>query len=91
MARARSPGLRYARLTGQIVDQAKAAPQKPCYPVVLQSKTEPMAAATTNATGELQLDFDAHAQMKLEIGVRERQWISLELPDFSSSTQGTQD
>jgi DNA-binding response OmpR family regulator len=79
------------RLMGQIVDQAKRASAKPCYPIVLQSKAEPIAAATSNALGEFQLEFGPHPPMKLEIGVRERHWVSLELPEFSSTPQEIQD
>lgn len=78
------------RLMGQIVDQAKTASKEPCYPVVLQSKAEPIAAATSNTMGEFQLEFDPHPRMKLEIGVRQGRWVSLELPEFAGPTQEIQ-
>ncbi|PYT79710.1 MAG: hypothetical protein DMG40_15290 [Acidobacteria bacterium] len=82
--------LRRAKLMGQILSRARPASQK-SYPVMLQSETEPIAATTSNTMGEFQLDFDSHTHMKLEIAVRERHWVSLELPDSLATTQEIED
>src|SRR5437879_3196903 len=50
-------------------------------PIVHQVKTEPIEIATTNELGEFQFDFDPRPDLRLEIGVRENHWLSLELPD----------
>ncbi|PYT42054.1 MAG: hypothetical protein DMG45_11170 [Acidobacteria bacterium] len=71
---------RRVKLIGQILDRKKPGPQLHSAPVVLQGKTEPIEVATTNEMGEFQFDFDPRPQLRLEIGVRENYWLSLELP-----------
>jgi hypothetical protein len=46
---------------------------------------EPIEATTTNELGEFYLDFDPHPHLRLEIAVRENQWVSVELPDSSDA------
>lgn len=68
------------KLVGQILPELKSKSLLDCAPVVLQSKLEPIEATTTNELGEFLLDFDLHPYLRLEIGVRENQWVSVELP-----------
>ena len=68
-------------MVGQILDPAKPGPQLRSTPVVLQGKTEPIEMTTTNDLGEFQFCFDPRPELKVEIGVRENHWLSLELPD----------
>jgi len=67
------------RLMGQILDPA--GPQLRSAPVVLQGQTEPIETSTTNQLGEFQFDFDPRPDLRLEIGVRENHWLSIDLPD----------
>jgi DNA-binding response OmpR family regulator len=69
------------RLIGQILDPAKPGPQLRSAPVVLQGQTEPIETSTTNELGEFQFDFDPRPDLRLEIGVRENHWLSIDLPD----------
>ena len=73
------------KLVGQILHEVKSGSLLHCLPVVLQSKLEPIEATTTNELGEFCLNFDPHPQLRLEIGVRENQWIWLELPDSTGA------
>ena len=73
--------LQRIRLVGQVLDPTKPGPQLHSAPVVLQGKTEPIEIATTNELGEFQFNFDPGPDLRLEIGVRENHWLSLELPD----------
>ena len=68
------------KLVGQILPELKSRSLLECAPVVLQTKLKPIQATTTNELGEFLLDFDPHPYLRLEIGVRENQWISVELP-----------
>jgi hypothetical protein len=79
------------KLVGQILDRTKPGPQLHRVPVVLQGKTEPIELATTNEQGEFQFDFDPRPDLKLEIGVRENHWLSLELPDPKGAIHETKD
>lgn len=76
------------KLVGQILHEVKSGPLlhgSPVSPVVLQGKLEPIGATTTNELGEFYLDFDPHPHLRLEIGVGEEQWVSLDLPDASDA------
>ncbi|PYT76396.1 MAG: hypothetical protein DMG40_26260 [Acidobacteria bacterium] len=77
-------------LVGQILHEIKSGSLLYCAPVVLQSKVEPIEATTTNELGEFHLDFDPHPHLRLEIGVRENQWVSVELPDSSNAARESQ-
>ena len=78
------------RLMGQILD-AKPGPQLRSAPVVLQGQTEPIETSTTNELGEFQFDFDPGPDLRLEIGVRENHWLSLELPDPKGAVHKVKD
>ncbi|PYT66187.1 MAG: hypothetical protein DMG39_27325 [Acidobacteria bacterium] len=71
---------RRIKLVGQVLHEERSEPLPNCVPVVLQSKAEPIEATTTNELGEFQLDFAPHDHLRLEIGVAENHWVSVELP-----------
>jgi len=74
------------KLIGQLLDPQKLGPQVRNAPVVLQGQTEPIETATTNEYGEFQFDLDPGPDLRLEIGVRENHWLSIDLPDRMSAS-----
>jgi hypothetical protein len=48
---------------------------------VLQSKEEPIEVATTNELGEFLFDLVPIPDLRLEVGINENHWISVQLPD----------
>jgi hypothetical protein len=69
------------QLVGQILNRANPESQLPCAPVVLQSKEEPIEVATTNELGEFLFDLVPIPDLRLEVGINENHWISVQLPD----------
>ena len=80
-------GSNRVKLLGQVLHELKPGSQLHCAPVVLQTKAEPIGATITNEEGEFQLDFDPHPDLKLEIGVKENHWVSVELPTSKEAIQ----
>jgi hypothetical protein len=79
------------QLAGQILNRANPDSQLPSAPVVLQSKEEPIKVATTNELGEFFFDLVPIPDLRLEIGVNENHWISVQLPDSNGADRETKD
>lgn len=77
------------QLVGQVLQDEKAGSQLCFLPIVLQSQEGLVEATTTNELGEFQLDFHLRPRLRLEVGVREHHWVSIELPDSRYGIRGT--
>jgi DNA-binding response OmpR family regulator len=76
-------------LVGQVLDAAEPKRRLASLSLVLQGRAGPIAVASTNESGEFQFDFDSEPGVRLEIGVKENHWVSLDLPDPKGALQET--
>ena len=73
----RSLGSERVSLVGQVLDVTKGGEGNPALPVILVDDSRTLARATTNDSGEFNLEFNSADNVNLEIRLGERSWVSI--------------
>lgn len=76
-------------LVGQVINPAHPDHERDKVPVVLQGQAGLIGVDATNEFGEFHFDFDSESGMTLEIGVKGKPLVSIELFSLKDATQGT--
>jgi len=74
-------------LVGQIMDSAQPERETQGVPVVLQGLAGLIGLTASSEFGEFHFDFDSQPGVAVEIGIGERHWMLIELPDTKGPSE----
>ena len=77
------------RLVGQVADSDHPDHQLDRVPVLIQGQKGLIGVSATNEFGEFHFDFDSEPGITLEIGVKGKPLVSIELSGLKDATRGT--